>query len=254
CTQHDGEILESMGAKNLVICSNGVDSLRHKPDVEQILQKLLALRSFALFVGSAHAPNALGFWDMLSHNLSYLRPEQFIVVVGSVGRILHQYAPEKDSILHLLNEQKIKILGEVSRDVLIALLARANVILLPLTLGGGSNLKTAEAIVANRPVVATSLAIRGFEFARNLTNFAIADTQEQFIAALQAAFAKTQPPLPKDEQNLRHNLYWGLTLAPLAPLVASLDVPSEPAAPVPPTANKKNMSIAHAADSGQAKA
>ncbi len=254
CTQHDGEILESMGAKNLVICSNGVDSLRHKPDVEQILQKLLALRSFALFVGSAHAPNALGFWDMLSHNLSYLRPEQFIVVVGSVGRILHQYAPEKDSILHLLNEQKIKILGEVSRDVLIALLARANVILLPLTLGGGSNLKTAEAIVANRPVVATSLAIRGFEFARNLTNFAIADTQEQFIAALQAAFAKTQPPLQRDEQNLRHNLYWGLTLAPLAPLVASLDVPSEPAAPVPPSVSKKNMSIAHAADSGQAKA
>ncbi len=251
CAQHDYEILASMGAKNLVICSNGVDSLRQKPDVEQILQKSLASRSFALFVGSAHVPNALGFWDMLSTNLSYLRPEQFIVVVGSVGRILYQYAPEKESILQLLNEQKIKILGEVSRDVLTTLLVKANVILLPLTLGGGTNLKTAEAIVANRPVVATSLAIRGFEFARNLTNFAIADTQERFIAALQAAFAKTQPPLPKDEQNLRHNLYWGLTLAPLAPLVASLEVPSEPAVPAPPTASKKALSLPHRADSAQ---
>ncbi len=251
CTQHDSEILASMGAKNCIVCSNGVDSLRYKADIEQILRKSLASRSFALFVGSAHVPNALGFWDMLSSDLSYLRPEQLIVVVGSVGRILHQYAPKKDSILHLLNEQKIKILGEVSRDVLTALLVNANVILLPLTLGGGSNLKTAEAIVANRPVVATSLAIRGFEFARNFTNFAIADTQEQFITALQAAFAQTQPPLQKEEQNMRHNLYWGLTLAPLAPLVASLELPSDPAQPVPPTATKKPLSLSHRTDSAQ---
>lgn len=228
CTEYDKQILKDWGAKHVVVCPNGVDLLRQKPDVEHLVTSLIGYRSFAFFVGSAYPPNAIGFWEMLSSNLAYLRSEQMIIVAGAVGRILYDYAPSKGHFTHALNMEKIKILGEISTDVLSVLLSKANVILLPLTMGGGSSLKTAEAIVANRPTVATSVAIRGFEFARGLTHFAIADSQDEFVASLQRAFTQTQPQLSKAEQDMRHSLYWGLTLEPLRDVISSLQASSSP--------------------------
>lgn len=222
CTQQDKAELKALGARSVIVCANGVERISKKKPVDAILAKLLCSRSYAIFVGSAHAPNAIGFWEMLSSSFAYLKPDQIIVVVGSVSYILHQYAPKDSPLMQHINEEKLKLLGEVSDEVLGTLLEGASVILLPITMGGGSNLKSAEAIVANRPTVATTTAVRGFEFAHELSNFMIVDQQKDFIKAIQQAFLLTPSALSKEEQKMRSRLYWGLTLAPLKALLDSL--------------------------------
>ncbi|RAX58815.1 hypothetical protein CCZ01_01055 [Helicobacter monodelphidis] len=224
CTQSDADKLQKMGAKDVSICPNGVD--RHLTDLDSMktLKQKLNGFQFALFVGSAHIPNALGFWNMLSGNLAFLKPNQKIIVAGSVSYILEQYMPKEADMALLINKEKLIILGEVSEILLQCLLKQASAILLPITNGGGSNLKTAEAIVANRHVIATNTAIRGFEFAKQLSNFSVVKTQEEFIKAIQQAFTQKIKTISKDEQKQRDTLYWGITLKPLGELVGRIAV------------------------------
>lgn len=222
CTSADKEELIKIGAKDVIVCANGAEKIRKQTHINHYIKRLLSFRSFAFFVSSAHAPNAIGFWEMLSSNLFYLKPHQIIVVAGSVSYILKQYAPKSTYISRLVNEEKLKLLGEVSQEVLAALLECASVILLPITIGGGSNLKSAEAIVANKPTVATKTAIRGFEFAQNLTHFNIVQTQQEFIQALQQSFMLKQPLLSQEERKIRDSLYWGFTLSPLDALMETI--------------------------------
>ncbi len=72
----------------------------------------------------------------------------------------------------------------MSEESLGALLKIADIILLPITEGGGSNLKTAEALIANKKIVATPHALRSFEWAEDLPNIRIAKTKKQFTAAI----------------------------------------------------------------------
>jgi hypothetical protein len=52
---------------------------------------------------------------------------------------------------------------------------------------GGSNLKTAEALISGLPVVGTSQAFRGFADFADLPHIAVADTPEAFAAGIRHA-------------------------------------------------------------------
>jgi hypothetical protein len=60
------------------------------------------------------------------------------------------------------------------------LVNHASVILLPITRGGGSNIKTAEALLSDRPVIGTSTAFRGFEAYKNAPGVIVEDDAGQF--------------------------------------------------------------------------
>jgi hypothetical protein len=134
--------------------------------------------SYLLFVGSAHPPNATGFNDMLKPQLTMLAPDERIVVVGGVCSLL----PEMEMFKAApgLNETRVESVGSQDSGGLSSLIELSKGFILPITGGGGTNLKTAEALYSQRSVVATSLAFRGFERFCDFPNVYIADEPAEF--------------------------------------------------------------------------
>jgi len=94
--------------------------------------------------------------------------------------------------------------------------------LLPITEGGGSNLKTAEAILANKKVVTTSHALRSFEWFKDFPNVWVADTKQKFqdsiTKAIKTPFVERTAAQKKQTQKVK----WESCLADLIKEVKAL--------------------------------
>ncbi|MHB1953500.1 MAG: glycosyltransferase [Sulfobacillus sp.] len=106
-------------------------------------------RVFILFVGSGHRPNfeAREFLRALAVKL---KGGPQVVIAGSCA------SPE-DSMDNFV------CLGIVNHDILAALYACAGAVVIPLTSGTGTSLKTIEAMAYGCPVVGTPVAFRGYD-------------------------------------------------------------------------------------------
>lgn len=207
CTDSDLEYYRSVvGGKsfNGIVAGNGVEPFTC---TEQRVSEWLAYfgRRIPVFVSSAHLPNAQGFWDMMAPGLTFLRPEEEILIVGGVGSIIRNvpgFVRYSDVNLSRLNIAGIREMSELQ-----ALIRASHVVLLPITDGEGSNLKTAEALEAGLPIVATSKAFRGFELAMSLKHIQIADNPRDFRSAVRRALDRPRlinlTPL-----SVRGRFYW----------------------------------------------
>ena len=81
-------------------------------------------------------------------------------------------------------KNRILIAGEVSNEILAALIQNASAFILPISEGGGSNLKTASALASSKAIVGTSKAFLGFEDYRTAPGVYIADDREDFYKSL----------------------------------------------------------------------
>ena len=133
---------------------------------------------YAIVVGSEHPPNARGYWDCIGTFPGFLPPGANLVVVGGVNRTLRL----DDRFLRFprMNSEFVKNFGTVEEDTLVSLLFHAKAICLPITEGGGTNLKTAEALMWLKPVVAMRHALRGFEEAADMDGVYVADKPQEF--------------------------------------------------------------------------
>ncbi len=209
CTREDAKILEELGAKSVIIAPNGVAKIEVSDEAVERVRGAIFGRKYAFFVGSAYPPNAIGFWEMLGDSIAWLPPEYLIVVAGGVGAILKEYQPENSQLFDHVSFDRIKRVGFLPQDILNAFIYESSLILLPITVGGGSNLKTAEAIASNRAVVATKTACRGFEFTKELTDFAVVETQDEFInETLKFLKRDSITLISKDEREIREQVYW----------------------------------------------
>lgn len=189
CTDEDLVELRAMAddgnvERRFVVARNAIAPFSATPVQIEAVKRKHGLDRYPLFVGSAHPPNADGFWNMLAPSLAFLRPGERIVVVGGVGHILRRH--RLYAAWSGINEPRLAILGEVERAELDALLLGAAVILLPITTGGGSNLKTAEAIYSGRPTLATPHALRGYGDVAQWPAITVADTANTYRRALRA--------------------------------------------------------------------
>lgn len=213
CTKEDAFSFQALGARDSIVCNNGIAPKANDEAISKKLLEDLNGRKYALFVGSAYPPNALGFWEMLGHSLAWLPPEYIIIVAGGVSTLLESYMPKEAKLFAHVSLDRLKRVGLVTEELLSALISNASVILLPITVGGGSNLKTAEAIASLRPVVATTTACRGFESAKHLSDFYITDNQKEFChATLSYLCNLSQVALTKEEMLVRKSVYWEETL------------------------------------------
>ncbi|QSI28765.1 hypothetical protein GNX71_03890 [Variovorax sp. RKNM96] len=213
-TTSDAEYFSQHSSAAIQICPNGVEKRAlSAPELNEV-NSFKRGRTYALFAASAHPPNAVGFWRMLGPCLASIPPSAMIVVVGSVGGILEAYAPPEASLYATANSGVVQKVGQVSDALLAALIWGSSGIIVPITSGGGSNLKTAEAIASGKPVVATQFACRGFEFSSRLSEFHICDDQVQFSrVAARIARGEILAPLPSaEEKSLRQLVYWDNTL------------------------------------------
>ncbi len=216
-TAEDAATIASWTGKPVAVARNGT-VLRQADHLHRILPAPLEpSHRFLLFVGSAHPPNATGFWDMVIPALPQLRSFQRIVVAGGVSHLIQTRVDQGGPVY--LARDRLVLFGQVSELTLSCLLSNATGILLPIPYGGGSNLKTAEALVSGLPIIGTSQAFRGFDDYAGLPGVAIADSPAAFAATIRDLFdaggtASVMPP-PRE-------LLWDSTLQPIVSLVAGV--------------------------------
>jgi hypothetical protein len=111
------------------------------------------------------------------------------------------------------------------------LLALAACIVLPITFGGGSNIKTAEALFSGRPVIGTTHSLRGYDFARRLPHVYCTDEPNEFRRLTRAAIDdRLPPPATPDDPALRASVLWKNTLAGVPQALAALGLRAQAAA------------------------
>jgi Glycosyl transferases group 1 len=217
-TQDDKQVFEQFGTRRLVIASNGI----HKKTASDAATKYWKDR-FArenvnhalVFVGSAHIPNSQGFSDLVSDRVGFLPPNAHVYVAGGVCDLLQQGLTAR-RIQDVIFDKRISLLGKLSNDQLAGLLNAAHIILLPITQGGGSNLKTAEAILSGKKIVATTKALRSFDEYTTSPLIAIGDNSITFKEAILRQLIAPEVMLTSHQKKIAERVTWDNCLIPLA--------------------------------------
>lgn len=197
---------EGRGAP-VVVAPNGCWPPALDPSVPRPVKE-----DYLLLVGSGHAPNAEGYWDVIGKVPGCIPPDARLVVAGDLGNLLR--SDPRHRHYRMLNDHIVQLAGKVSDSALQALLTHARGILLPIKSGGGTNLKTAEALLSLKPVVAMRPAFRGFEEAMTLDGVHVAETEADFRSGVRALFAGDIAGTRRAEDVARYG--WDATLSGLA--------------------------------------
>jgi len=191
-------------SKRCVVAPNGCRELPEQPQPSIFT----GLRGrYALFIGANYLPNINGFLTMLGDDLSFLPSGTAIHTIGTCAEklLLHEaYHP-------WLKSERLQHHGKVSLDVLDSALLNAGVILLPILSGGGTNLKTAEALASGRTVIGTTKAFSGYEDWMQMPAVHLADEPAVFRNSLANILAQ---PVTNQLQHQRRGLTWTSVLGP----------------------------------------
>jgi hypothetical protein len=203
----------------VIVAANGVTDRRITASGVSEANKITGHRKMALYCASGHPPNIDGFFQMFGRGIGCFSPDERLVVAGGAGPSIMgdaRFGRTPGVGKHYVHS------GEVSEECLAGLLQIAHVILLPITAGGGTNLKTAEALWSGQHVVATSVALRGFEHYCSAKGVSICDEPTTFRHAIREAMMQLPLDLSSEERSHRKSLLWESTLAPLVDRAASM--------------------------------
>ncbi|QFH72143.1 glycosyltransferase family 4 protein [Enterobacter sp. E76] len=204
-SETDLQWVEKQGAAKTILAPNGVSKrVAKQADVIEVM-KVTKGKKFAIYCASAHPPNMQGFFDMFSGGFGSLKPDENLILIGGVG-----YAIAGDQRVHQSAKlaEKVIIAGMVTEELLAAYLELAHCIVLPLTQGGGTNLKTAEAIWSGKYVVATSIAMRGFEAYKGQKGIYVCDQPDTFKQTLRKTMSLEKNTLSAEEIKFREKVLW----------------------------------------------
>lgn len=200
-----------------IIAHNGINPLdlatadRH---YWQELKKKSGVERLIVYVASAHPPNLHGFRKLID-GVGFLPFTARIVIAGGVSDILRTMTKKTADIQLSTLQNRTILAGRLSEERLQGLIAEADAIMLPILEGGGSNLKTAEAIIADKPIVATSHAFRAYEAYEHYPNTYIADTPESFQQGILKALYTPTVARSEAEQDQAVDVTWERCLMPL---------------------------------------
>ena len=99
-----------------------------------------------------------------------------------------------------INDSRMRVIGQIDDDEKAAFFAGADCVLVPVLTGGGSKLKTADAIASGRPVITTTHGIDGYGPIAQLAinkGIYIADTPRDFQILLLRALRERLPGCPE---------------------------------------------------------
>lgn len=203
CTSADAALYrEWWPQKQIVVLRNGIDAPNDRavgsPPIDG---KYLA------FVGSAHIPNCTGFVDcVLGEGLQFLPRHKQLVIAGGVAELLQENLKYK--LRHQSNAHRIEFRHDPTDDELAAIIGHAHGVLLPIKDGGGSNLKTAEALMSGKWVIGTPKAFRSFEEYVGEPGVVIAETHADFVNAIREVFSRPALSLDTAQLAYRENVTW----------------------------------------------
>ncbi len=222
-SKQDAKAHKEMGAKRCVVVPNGIS--KSSPSKESLdhwksFKSQHGIDVAATFIGSGHPPNWQGFLDVIGGDTTFIKAGVKILLGGGIAdyfKTIYKPAGQHKKFWH-----GVVPLGLLSEDRLAGLLKMSDIILLPITTGGGSNLKTAEAILSGKKIVATTYAFRGFEKYANLPNVFLADNPDDFKKAIVSATVSGPVMLNPKQARLSATVEWRYCLNPLKPALKKL--------------------------------
>ncbi len=205
--------------KPVVLAPNGVKPWQSNEEGRKEAATHAQGNAYALYCASAHPPNMTGFFNMFSGGFGSLKPDEKLIIAGGAG-----WSIAGDARVHQSPKlaEKVVVAGVVSQPCLEGLLDGAHCIVLPLTQGGGTNLKTAEALWAGKYVVATTVAMRGFERFIGSPGVFLADDSSAFKRALRLAMSSQPLEISPTDIEFRSTVLWASCLKLLPDFLYSI--------------------------------
>jgi glycosyltransferase involved in cell wall biosynthesis len=223
----------SLAHRVTAICATDQDALQEEFGVDSTLvpngsalagvpvsaPRIAEARDF-VFAGSAYWPNIEGFAQIATPSLAFLPPTARIHVAGTAGRVLLEHP---DVRRHLaMNRSRLELLGFLEMSELIDAMRSARCVLVPVFVGEGSNLKSADALAAGVRVIMTRRATHGYEdvLAADPSGVTVVDTAAEFRTAMLESLAA--PATGAVGARRVRMLDWHARLAPLVGVVESV--------------------------------
>jgi glycosyltransferase involved in cell wall biosynthesis len=223
-SQDDARTLQAHSSRQIAVVPNATNvAITNAIDMIRVRKRMddLGVTKFALFTGSAHPPNVQGLLEMCGTRPGYLPYGASLFVAGSVGDLVFDAVNTQDFFYGMAFFRRVNLWGAVSDTLLGSLIQLASVIVLPITKGGGSNLKTAEALTSGKPIVSTSHAFRGYEKFMTLPRVHIENDPAKFqeaVSRLLRGPAPTELPADIDVEEL----YWPRQISSVASVLQQL--------------------------------
>lgn len=196
---------ENNGSRNVKIVPNGVSGAKPTNEGRSFAKSVTENRHFCIFIGSAHEPNLTGFFEILEGGFGCLKPDEILVVVGQVSHLISK-DPRFDSVPNL--RARTCLVGEIDDESRDGLIAESHAVLLPITSGAGTMLKTAEAIHSGKHVIATEKSMRGFGTFSTSPGIAVVENAVAFKREVRRAMDSPLPSISKEEREKRDSLLW----------------------------------------------
>ena len=218
-TEEDMLVLSAWGAKSVLHCPNGTAAVSADQKRMHRWQKLLPPSPWLLYAASAHAPNFSRFLETFDGSLACFPPSSRLVVVGSVCERIQAIVDSNQ--WSDLNRSRLQLLFGLSEEDFAAVKSLAHGFILPILYGGGSNVKTAEALYSGAYVIGTPAAFRGFERFLDLPEVLIASSSKSFQSAIRKVLVlpDPRPTGPGSSGDLRQELRWEACLGSLEPTI-----------------------------------
>jgi hypothetical protein len=166
------------------------------------------------FAGSSYWPNVEGFASIATPSLAFLPPTIKIDVAGTAG-------PELLKLPSILRHQsanasRIRVRGFLSMDEMVAMMHRSRSVLVPVFIGEGSNLKSADALASGARVIMTERATRGYEdvIGADGEGVTVVESATAFRAAMRRAIETVESSGSVGSER-RTQLSWTSRLNPL---------------------------------------
>lgn len=146
CSTKDYKELEDQYGKlqNSAYIPNGTDMKDYMEPKNRMRSKDI------IFVGSGHPPNAVAAKKIIP--IAKLNPEYNFVIIGGSGHALDGYSYPSN----------IKVLGQVSDDLLHRYFQKSFAFINPMESGSGTHLKMMKALSYGIPIITSKVGARGF--------------------------------------------------------------------------------------------
>lgn len=208
-TENDVRFMNEWGREEIKLAANGIEPWEANTFTSKWENKL-PKAPWMLYVASAHPPNFTSFNKIIGDSLACIPPDSKLVIAGSVCE--HIYKEVLKSKWASINISRLEFLYVLDDADLAEVKNRAHAYFLPIEHGGGSNLKTAEALYSGKPVIGTISSFRGFEKYSDSPRVNVIKTPDDFFEITRKVLSNPQPSIDELERVELENLTWNKTL------------------------------------------
>jgi len=164
-------------------------------------------RRFLMTVSSSHVPTIDGLCHYVVRGGIFCAPPvPSIAICGSIAASVAENQEYQRYVV--ANRKRVQFFFDVSDSELLAIKRCCHGVFLPIRSGGGTNLKTAEALVVGKWIIATTTALRGFERFMRAEGVILADSPAEFRQAMREVLQRPPLEISERSQAARDALFW----------------------------------------------